>query len=204
MAKGRAKLTVRTGPSSSERPGSPSGEPMRKLPAGMTTISGQISQSRKLSPSFGPAFGPIGTGGDGPSTARPPGASRQWTPLLRRKILRLKAGTASPKRVARITMPTTASPASSGPPEFPSSTPPEKRILRFFQLITLPGKGAQLPMSAGIPRASTGVRSRRLLPPPAAIARGWRPDGTPESSRNTANPSGSPPSSWTTDAGTGL
>ena len=39
-------VTVRCGPSSPLRSGSSSGEPILKLPAGMTTISGQVAQSR--------------------------------------------------------------------------------------------------------------------------------------------------------------
>src|SRR5262245_6261067 len=48
-AKALAMVTVRCGPSSSERPSSPNGDPIVKLPAGTTTISGHSSHSLKLS-----------------------------------------------------------------------------------------------------------------------------------------------------------
>ena len=50
---GLAIVTRRCGPSLSSRSRSVSGEPMRKSPAGMTTISGHRSQSRNVSPALG-------------------------------------------------------------------------------------------------------------------------------------------------------
>ena len=50
-AKGRAMLTsCCCGPSSRSRPASDTGEPIRKMPGGITTISGQFAQSRNTVP----------------------------------------------------------------------------------------------------------------------------------------------------------
>src|SRR5262245_47494528 len=48
-AKTRSMVTVRCGPSSSERPCSRAGEPITKVPAGTTIISGQSGQSLNVS-----------------------------------------------------------------------------------------------------------------------------------------------------------
>ncbi len=48
-ANGRSIVTLRCGPSALSRPASLAGEPIMKLPAGTTTISGQPSQSLKPS-----------------------------------------------------------------------------------------------------------------------------------------------------------
>ena len=68
-ANGSDILTRCTGPSSASRPFSPDGEPIMKLPAGTATISRhQVpSQSRKTSPSVGPAD----TAAGGTSTTSP-------------------------------------------------------------------------------------------------------------------------------------
>src|SRR5262249_43184957 len=52
-AKGCWKVTLCCGPSSLPRPFSLSGEPIRNSPAGSTTISGQIGQSRNTRPNAG-------------------------------------------------------------------------------------------------------------------------------------------------------
>ena len=49
-ANGAPIVTRRTGPSSSSRPSSESGEPMENAPTGTTTISGHTSQSRNVRP----------------------------------------------------------------------------------------------------------------------------------------------------------
>jgi hypothetical protein len=49
-ANGRAMVTGRCGPSLPSRPGSSSGDPIMKLPAGTTTISGHSGQSRNTRP----------------------------------------------------------------------------------------------------------------------------------------------------------
>src|SRR5262245_5994282 len=55
-ANGRAKVTLRCGPSSGLRPRSLGGDPIMNSPAGTTIISGQSTQSRN--PSFGAAASP--------------------------------------------------------------------------------------------------------------------------------------------------
>src|SRR5689334_17470845 len=61
-AKGRAIVTVCCGPSSAERPGSPFGDPIVKLPAGTTIISGQFAHSLNVSFGFS-AFSWVGDSG---------------------------------------------------------------------------------------------------------------------------------------------
>src|SRR5215831_15808285 len=55
-ANGRAKVTLRCGPSSGLRPRSLGGDPIMNSPAGTTIISGQSAQSRNTS--LGPAASP--------------------------------------------------------------------------------------------------------------------------------------------------
>src|SRR5262245_45489322 len=75
-ANGRAMVTLRCGPSASDRPGSLAGDPIMKLPAGTTTISGQTSHSRKVSPGLSARSrsGVSGVGGVGTLTAGSSGA----------------------------------------------------------------------------------------------------------------------------------